>query len=210
MPTSFNSLEQRHSLRMPYLYIIILGYWMTLRRLEAFEMRKVDLGGTMEIECNISFHHDITWLKLNDGQPPIVLMVTSVTDGEITVVYQDKHHVNSMARVKRRIVAMTITNIQINDLGLYYCTRVKDKVLTFGTGVHLYAFGNKMEPPNSSQSYNRSVRSVHCEQGPALPSTGAHLSPFGLVYMVVSGCGLLAMTGAVIVVHLQTKKERVH
>lgn len=109
-----------------------------LRPLQAFEMKEVHLGDTVEIECNISFHHDITWLRMNNGQPPLVLMVTSlISDGAITITYQDKYHGSSTARVKGRFVAMTIKNISVNDLGLYYCTRIKDKVLTFGAGVYL-------------------------------------------------------------------------
>lgn len=109
-----------------------------LKRLQAFEMKEVYLGETVEIECNISFHHDITWLKMHNGQPPLVLMVTSlISDGAITVTYQDQYHGSTTARVKGRTVAMTITNISVNDLGLYYCTRIKGKMLTFGAGVYL-------------------------------------------------------------------------
>lgn len=46
--------------------------------------------------------------------------------------------------------------------------------------------------------------------GPMLPPTGAHLTPFGLIYMAALVCGLLTMIGAVIVVHHQTGKEQVH
>lgn len=117
-----------------------------LRRLQAFEVKEVNLGDTVEIECNISFHHDITWLRMKNGQPPLVLMVTSlISDGEITTTYPHQYHGSSTAHVKGRFVAMTITNISVNDLGLYYCTRIKEKVLTFGAGVYLHgrnAFNN--------------------------------------------------------------------
>ena len=106
-----------------------------LRQLEAFERKWVCLGDTVDIKCSISFHHDITWLKLNNEQPPIVMMVTSlISDGEMAVIYRDKD-LWTEASVKGRAVTLTIKNISVDYLGLYYCTRTKDKVLTFVTGV---------------------------------------------------------------------------
>ncbi|KAL2098016.1 hypothetical protein ACEWY4_007223 [Coilia grayii] len=203
--TSFSYFEQLSFMwlfKPTQLFFAYTGFGVMLH-LEAFERKRVSLGDTVEIDCNISFHRDITWLKLNNDQPPIVLMVTALSHGKITAIYQDKH-LWSNASVKERTVALAIKNISVNHLGLYYCTTTKDKVLTFGTGVLVYVSGDVI----SQNVHQVHGTSTNCDNGTVLPSTGAPLRLPRLIYVLVLGCALLTMIGATVVVHLLSSARK--
>ncbi|XP_075209728.1 Ig kappa chain V-V region T1 [Chanos chanos] len=143
------------------------------------QLKQIQIGDYVTLDCNISFHHEITWLRVRSGMDPEVVVVAGLnSDGQMSTVWSmGSNHFSGS--VKNRSIALIIRNVSEEDLGSYYCVTKDGRMLQFGKGAHLYE--TLKISCGSSQLYQ--------------------------IYAAVLGIGQLMMIVAVVIVHMKTKKR---
>lgn len=98
--------------------------------------RRVQLGDTAILLCNISYHYEITWLKHNPEQTPDVLLCVSLNGGNI--IYGHRPNLRFEAEIANRSLALKMNTVEDADLGLYYCMGKVGKSMMLGGGSRLH------------------------------------------------------------------------
>lgn len=157
--------------------------------------RRVQLGDTAILLCNISYHYEITWLKHNPEQTPDVLLCVSLNGGNI--IYGHRPNLRFEAEIANRSLALKMNTVEDADLGLYYCMGKVGKSMMLGGGSRLHVSG--LEAINASST-------TYEQASPALCSCTSGLS-FAHLHATVVGLGLLGMILALCITHHKTKKR---
>lgn len=177
--------------------------------LETIVQRKVNLGDTVKLDCTISYHFEITWLRHGPGQIPSVLLVAKLDDdGKILVVLRQSDRFVGV--ISNRSIALTVTDIKEDDYALYYCTGKEGRTLQFGKGTQL------MDPADSATQPVTKVCGG-CERAPVPANHSGSAGPanhsgsggalFYPLYVAVLGCGQLGMICAVATAHLRSRRR---
>ncbi|KAM6941924.1 uncharacterized protein PEZ65_003897 [Lycodopsis pacificus] len=152
--------------------IAMAGVWMPF--VPAAEVQHVQYGSMVTLGCNLSYIYDTTWLKHHPDLTPTVVLCASLREGQAVKGCQLSPRFS--VGLMNRSLALSITNVEETDLGLYYCVANVNSRLTVGRGTVLQ-----------------------------VSSPGSSWFLFPHWYCVVVGFGVLIMVLAVCITHCKAK-----
>ncbi|KAF7710326.1 hypothetical protein HF521_009198 [Silurus meridionalis] len=180
-------------MRLSWVLAITVALALPFKAMGAIERQEVQLGKPVILKCNISLHHEIFWLKVNNEEKPrIVLVARLKNNGGLTEVmnYNTTHYEGCMID---RFFGLKISSVLNSDLGSYYCGIVEGKRMEFEDGVHIY------EDKDECVSSNKKASTIH-------PTAETRSNSYR-VFAAVLGVGLLVMVLVFFIVHMITCRK---
>ncbi|GAA6067924.1 uncharacterized protein LOC113545734 [Tachysurus ichikawai] len=163
---------------------------------------EVRLETAVTLQCDLSYHYEINWLRMSSDMNPELLMVLGLkNDGDLSV-YWSSNSSSFQGFIKNRFIQLRIVRVSEADLVTYFCVAMNEKRIEFGEGMRLYAVSNVQQPQNPDQNLTR------CQDS----DTGSQ-DPKGLfhTHIMISGvlsCGVLLMIFTIVAVHLMTSERK--
>uniref|UniRef100_A0A8B9RBI0 Ig-like domain-containing protein n=1 Tax=Astyanax mexicanus TaxID=7994 RepID=A0A8B9RBI0_ASTMX len=102
----------------------------------ALKKMEVNLGQSQMLKCDMSYHHEINWIRMDDQAKPKTLMVMGLkNDGAMSVAwnFNDSHFEGC---VVDRFIGLRIYQVSESDLATYFCAASHNKRMEFGEGIH--------------------------------------------------------------------------
>ncbi|KAI4905848.1 hypothetical protein NFI96_021758, partial [Prochilodus magdalenae] len=110
---------------------------LPLMSLKALKETTVRLGDGVTLKCDMSYHHEINWLKMDeDAQPKSVMVMGLKNDGALSVAW-NSNETHYEGCVVERLIGLRIFNVSDSDLGMYFCAALSGKVMVFAEGIRL-------------------------------------------------------------------------
>ncbi|KAG7458532.1 hypothetical protein MATL_G00221390 [Megalops atlanticus] len=193
-------------MRFPYIISIFVCSFVK-QSLEVTDWRKVRLGGSVTLGCTVSYHVEITWMRHQPDQVPVIVLVAKVeSDGNLFMTKQENARFTGV--LENRSVSLKIENVTSTDLTLYYCAGKEGRILQFGKATRLHDFGpvTTPTPEDYGNSGKGEVQQPFSPSAPALTGLSS-APPVYSMYAGVLACGQLAMICAVVTVHLKSRRQ---
>ncbi|XP_034157203.2 uncharacterized protein LOC113545734 [Pangasianodon hypophthalmus] len=165
----------------------------------AVKTLEVRLGAAVTLQCDLSYHYEINWLRMNSEMKPELVMVLGLNNhGHLSVTWSTNSS-NFQGFINNRFIQLRIARVSDADLVTYFCAAINEKRLEFGEGMRLRAVLDVQQPPDQNLT--------HC-QGSDTKSEDSrgHFH----THMIISGvlnCGVLLMVFTIIAVHIMTSER---
>ncbi|KAL7855571.1 hypothetical protein AOLI_G00191750 [Acnodon oligacanthus] len=172
-----------------WIAVLILS---SVKSLKALQEKTVTLGEPVTLKCDMSYHHEIYWVKLGaDYQPKTVMVMGLKNDGALSVAW-NSNETHYEGCVVERLIGLKISKVSERDLAMYFCAASIGKPMEFGEGVRLQT--KETQAPSKQDSET---------------SSGSR-GPFN-THIIIAGalsCGLLLMVVTIVAVHVMTNRKR--
>ncbi|KAG7314234.1 hypothetical protein KOW79_022730 [Hemibagrus wyckioides] len=168
----------------------------------AVKALEVRLGKAVTLQCDLSYHYEINWLRMSSDMTPELLIALGLkNNGELSVNWNSNSS-RFQGFIKNRLFHLRILRVSGADLLTYFCAAMNEKQLEFNEGKRLYVASDAQQPQNPDQNLTR------CQEPDTRPE-----DPRGHfhTHMMISGvlnCGVLLMVFTIIAVHLMTSERK--
>lgn len=99
---------------------------------------EVRLETAVTLQCDLSYHYEINWLRMSSDMNPELLMVLGLkNDGDLSV-YWSSNSSSFQGFIKNRFIQLRIVRVSEADLVTYFCVAMNEKRIEFGEGMRLY------------------------------------------------------------------------
>lgn len=99
---------------------------------------EVGLGAAVALQCDLSHHYEINWLRMSSEMEPELLMVLGLNNnGDLSITWNSNSS-SFQGLFKNRIFQLRIVRVSEADLVTYFCAAINEKQVEFGEGLRLY------------------------------------------------------------------------
>lgn len=104
----------------------------------AVKTLEVRLGAVVTLQCDLSYHYEINWLRMSSEMQPELLMVLGLNNnGELSITWNSNSS-SFQGFVKNCFLQLKIGRVSDTDLITYFCASINKKRIEFGEGPRLY------------------------------------------------------------------------
>ncbi|KAK7126637.1 hypothetical protein R3I94_017970 [Phoxinus phoxinus] len=159
---------------------LLLFFLLVCQTTESFRDERVNLGENVTLVCQIAVN-DIYWVFQKLTDPPVLIMRTFTSESTSAQFYD--------ARFKDKYLSLTlsrlfISNITIDELGIYYCIKTGPTQLSDGTRLYIT---ESAQDHNLTENKNQPQKD--CEKTPILTVTSFILN----IVLIIAIIGLLIL-----------------
>ncbi|KAG9259634.1 hypothetical protein AMEX_G27141 [Astyanax mexicanus] len=166
---------------------------LSLKPSNALKKMEVNLGQSQMLKCDMSYHHEINWIRMDDQAKPKTLMVMGLkNDGAMSVAwnFNDSHFEGC---VVDRFIGLRIYQVSESDLATYFCAASHNKRMEFGEGIRLQTQEKLTQHGQDEGLFSSSGEKFHSH----------------VIIAVALSCGMLLMVVTLIGVHIKTQKRQI-
>ncbi|KAM9450055.1 uncharacterized protein Hap1MRO34_022536 [Clarias gariepinus] len=126
-----------------FLGIVVLPATPSLAA-KALEVR---LGAAVTLQCNLSYHYEINWVRMSSEMNPELLMVLGLNkNGDLSITWNSNSS-SFQGFINNRFIHLKIVHVSQTDLVTYFCAAVNDKQIKLSEGMRLYALLDEKQTP---------------------------------------------------------------
>lgn len=104
----------------------------------AVKALEVRLGAAVTLQCDLSYHYEINWLRMSTDMTPELLIALGLkNNGELSVNWNSNSS-RFQGFIKNRLFHLRILCVSGADLLTYFCAAMNEKQLEFNEGKRLY------------------------------------------------------------------------
>lgn len=104
----------------------------------AVKALEVRLGVAVTLQCDLSYHYEINWLRMSTDMTPELLIALGLkNNGELSINWNSNSS-RFQGFIKNRLFHLRILRVSNADLLTYFCAAMNEKQLEFNEGKRLY------------------------------------------------------------------------
>ncbi|XP_077082205.1 uncharacterized protein LOC143735820 [Siphateles boraxobius] len=161
---------------------LLLFFLLLCQTTESLRDKRVNLGKNVTLDCQIDVK-EIHWVfqKLTDS--PVLILRTFTSESTYPQLFEERFK-NKYSTLN--LSRLFISNVTIEELGIYYCVKTGSPLLQFSNGTRLYISESAQD---HNQTENKNHPQPHCEKTPILTVTSFILN----IVLIIAIIGLLIL-----------------